>query len=223
VLVHAAWFDGSSWNKVIAGLERNGYRAVAAQISLASLIDDVDTVRRLVRRQQGPVLLVGHSYGGAVVTAAGEEDNVKGLAYIAAIVPDAGETVGQIFGRTAPHPMAPALQPDTDGYLWLTVDDFRNAVAPNASEEETALMSAAQRPINVACLGQPVTDAAWRRKPSWFLIAENDRMVAPETQRFTAERMKSTVVSLPVDHVPLVSTPDAVVALVEQAAEASIQ
>ena len=163
--------------------------------------------------------MAGHSYGGAVVTAAAAGDkNVKALVYIAAIVPDEGETVGQVFGRTPPHPKAPALQPDKDGFLWLDVNSFRSAVAPEASAEETALMAATQKPFAVKCMDEPVARAAWKEKPSWFLIAENDRMVAPETQRFTAQRMKSTVVSLPVDHMPLASKPHAVADIIEQAA-----
>jgi pimeloyl-ACP methyl ester carboxylesterase len=218
VLVHAAWFDGSSWNKVMVDLERRGCRVVAAQIPLTSFADDVDTMRRLLRRETGPVVLVGHSYGGAVITAAGAGNSkVKALAYIAAIVPDEGETVGQVFGRTAPHPKAPALQPDSDGFLWLDVEAFHNAVAPDASKEETALMAASQKPISVNCLGEPMTKPAWKEKPSWFLIAENDRMVSPETQRFTAQRMKSNIVSLPVDHTPLASRPQAVADVIEQA------
>lgn len=219
VLVHAAWFDGSSWNKVTAELERRGYRVAAAQIPLTSLADDMVALRRLLTRQDGPVVLAGHSYGGAVVTAAAAGDkNVKALVYIAAIVPDEGETVGQVFGRTPPHPKAPALQPDKDGFLWLDVNSFRSAVAPEASAEETALMAATQKPFAVKCMDEPVARAAWKEKPSWFLIAENDRMVAPETQRFTAQRMKSTVVSLPVDHMPLASKPHAVADIIEQAA-----
>lgn len=218
VLAHAAWFDGSSWSKVIGELERRGRRAVAAQLPLTSLSDDAAALRRLLRRQTGPVVLVGHSYGGAVITAAAAGDaNVKALVYIAAIVPDENETVGEVFTRTAPHQQAPTLSPDQDGFLWLNLDAFRNAVAPDAQPDETALMAAVQRPINVKCLGEPMGKPAWREKSSWFLIAENDRMVSPETQRWEAQRMQSRVVALPSDHVPLVSKPRAVADLIEQA------
>ena len=219
VLVHAAWADGSSWNKVTAELQRRGFHVVAAQIPLTSLSDDVAALRRVLRGQNGPVVLAGHSYGGAVITAVGSGDpNVKALVYVAAIVPDEGETVGELFQRVAPHPKAPQLQPDEDGFLWLKVDSFRNAVAPDASTEETALMAANQKPISTKCLGEPMTKPAWKEKPSWFLIAEKDRMVSPETQHFTAKRMGAKVVSLPVDHAPLVSQPDAVVMLIDEAA-----
>ena len=134
VLVHGAWADGSSWNKVTTELQRRGFQVVAAQIPLTSLSDDVAVLRRVLRDQKGPVVLVGHSYGGAVVTAAGAGDpNVKALVYVAAVVPDQGETVGEVFHRVAPHPKAPQLQPDQDGFLWLKVDAFRSAVAPDAS------------------------------------------------------------------------------------------
>jgi pimeloyl-ACP methyl ester carboxylesterase len=219
VLVHAAWADGSSWHKVTSELVRRGFYVVAAQIPLTSLNDDVTTLRRVLSRQRRPMILVGHSYGGAVITAAGAGDpNVKALVYIAAVVPDEGETVGDVFHRVAPHHSAPQLQPDDNGFLWLHTDAFRNAVAPNASAEEIALMAAAQKPITLKCLGEPMTKPAWKEKPSWFLIAEKDRMVAPETQRYTAERMKSKTVSLQVDHSPLVSQPNAVVDLIKSAA-----
>jgi len=195
---------------------------VAAQIPLTSLSDDVEALRRVLRAQDGPVVLAGHSYGGAVITAAGTGDaKVKALVYVAAIVPDEGETVGQVFGREPPHPKAPQLQLDQDGFFWLKVDAFRDAVAPDASREETALMAANQKPIAVRCLGEPMTKPAWKEKSSWFLIAENDRMVSPETQRFTAERINAKVVSLPVDHAPLASRAGAVADLIDRAARSA--
>jgi pimeloyl-ACP methyl ester carboxylesterase len=219
ILVHAAWADGSSWNKVTSELQRQGFKVVAAQIPMTSLSDDVTALRRVLRGQDGPVVLAGHSYGGAVITAAAAGDpKVKALVYVAAIVPDEGETVGEIFGRAAPHPKAPKLQPDEDGMVWVTVDAFRNAIAPDASPEETALMAATQKPIGLKCLCEPMTKPAWKEKPSWFLIAENDRMVSPDTQRYTAEKMKSKIVSLPLDHSPLASQPSAVVGLITDAA-----
>lgn len=215
VLVHGAWADGSSWNKVTGELQRKGLKVVAAQIPLTSFTDDVAVLRKVLLRQNGPIILAGHSYGGAVITAAAAgKANVKALVYIAAIVPDEGETVGDVFQRLPPHPSAPELQPDADGFLWLTVDAFRNAVAPDAPASETALMAAVQKPIALKCLGEPMTNPAWREKPSWFLIAEKDHMVSPETQHFTAARMKSKVVSLAVDHTPLASKPEAVADLI---------
>src|SRR5215469_13722185 len=219
VLVHGAWADGSSWNKVAERLQRKGFNVVAAQIPLTSFSDDVSALRRVLQRETGPIILAGHSYGGAVITAAAFGNrNVKALVYITAIVPDEGETVGDVFHRVPPHPRDPRLQADADGFLWLTADDFRSAVAPDASASETALMAATQKPIALKCLGEPMTSPAWREKPSWFLIAEKDLMVSPDTQRFTAARMKSNVVSLPVDHTPLASKPAAVVDLITTAA-----
>jgi pimeloyl-ACP methyl ester carboxylesterase len=222
VLVHAAWADGSSWNKVTEELQRKGLNVVAAQIPLTSFTDDVASLRKVLLRQEGPLVLAGHSYGGAVISAAAAGNpNVKALVYIAAVVPDEGETVGDVFHRVASHPSAPKLQPDADGFLWLNVDAFRTAVAPDASLSETALMAATQKPISVICLGEPMGKPAWKEKPNWFLIAEKDRMVSPETQRFTAARMKSNVVSLPVDHTPLASKPEAVAELITEAANNS--
>jgi pimeloyl-ACP methyl ester carboxylesterase len=215
VLVHGAWADGSSWNKVTGELQRRNFSVVAAQIPLTSFSDDVVVLRRVLLRQEG-------SYGGAVITAAaGGNPNVKALICIAAIVPDEGETVGDVFHRVPAHPSAPKLQPDVDGFLWVNVDAYRSAVAPDASSSETALMAATQKPIALKCLAEPMSTPAWREKPTWFLIAEKDRMVSPETQRFTAERMKSKFVSLPVDHTPLASNPDAVAELITAAASDS--
>ncbi len=219
VLVHAAWFDGSSWRRVAAELQGKGFRVVAAQLPLTSLSDDVAAVKRVVGRQEGPVVLVGHSYGGAVITVAGAGNpEVKALVYVAAIVPDEGENVGQIFQRVPPHAEAPALEPDGEGLLWVDAAAFRNAIAPDAGAEEAELLAAAQKPISLNCLGEVLAKAAWREKPSWFLIAERDRMVSPDTQRFLAERMRSKVVALPVDHAPLASQPGAVASLIEDAA-----
>ena len=145
VLVHAVWADGSSWNKVTEDLQRKGFKVVAAQIRLTSFTDDVAVLKKVLLQQKGSVVLAGHSYGGAVITgAAAGNSNVKALVYIAAVVPDEGETVGDVFHRVPPHPSAPKLQPDANGFLWLTVDAFRSAVAPDASASETALMTATQ-------------------------------------------------------------------------------
>lgn len=218
VLVHAAWADGSSWNKVTAGLQRQGSNVVAAQIPLTSLNDDTAVLRRILRGLTDPVVLAGHSYGGAVITAAGAGDpKVKALVYIAAVAPDEGETVGTLFHRAAPHPKAPKLQPDGDEFLWLKAEAFRNAVAPDASHQEKALMAANQKPISLKCLGEPITKPAWREKPSWFLVAEKDIMVSPDTQWFQAKRMNSKTVALPVDHTPLLSHPEAVIEMINVA------
>jgi pimeloyl-ACP methyl ester carboxylesterase len=219
VFAHAAWFDATSFAPLIDAVEQRGGRAVAAQLPLTSFSDDVRTLRRLLARQSGPVVLVGHSYGGAVISAAATDNaQVKGLVYVAAIVPDEHETVGEIFMRAPPHPLAPKLAPDGDGLLWLKPEDVRNALAQDMTAGEAARIAATQKPISVTCLGEQLPRVAWHSKPSWFLIAEDDRMVAPETQRFLAERMKSTIKSVKSDHVPLASHRDEVIELISAAA-----
>lgn len=224
VLVHAAWADASSWNKVAVPLQRLGLQVRSAQIPLLSLTEDVAALKRLLRQVEGPVLLAGHSYAGAVITAAAADNpQVKALIYIAAIVPDEGETVGTLFQRAEPQPSArPQLAPDADGFLWLPPGAFANALAPDASPEETALMAVTQHPIALKCLGEPMTVPAWKQKPSWFLIGEKDRMISPATQRFMAERIRARVHSLGVDHTPLASAPDAVVRVIVEAADAVV-
>lgn len=220
VLVHAAWADGSSWNKVIPPLQRLGLNVVAAQIPLTSLTDDIVAVQRVLGMVSGPLVLAAHSYGGAVITgAASNQPKVRALAFIAAIVPDEGETVGQLFHRAAPHPRAPQLLPDENGLLWMSAEGFANAVAHGATPEEIALMTATQKPIALKCLGEPMTKPAWKEKPSWYMVAEKDRMISPATQRFMAERMKAHVDSQAVDHTPLASAPESVVRLIGEAVD----
>jgi pimeloyl-ACP methyl ester carboxylesterase len=218
VLVHAAWADASSWNKVIPPLQRKAMPVLAVQIPLTSLSDDVATVRRTLKRVNRPVVLVGHSYGGAVITAAGSANpNVKALVYIAAMAPDEGETVGELLHRAGPHASAPALVPDEDGFLWMSADGFAKAVAPESPAGDAAVMAATQKPIAVSCLGEKMTKPAWREKPSWFLVAERDRMIAPDTQRYMAHRTGGHVIAIEVDHTPLASAPERVVHIIADA------
>ena len=215
-LVHGAWADGSSWAKVIAALAAEGVKATAASLPLTSFADDVAALDRALRRLDGPVVLVGHAYAGAVI-AATRSPNVKTLVYIAALAPDAGETVADVFYRAAPHPQAPQLAPDADGLIWLPGPAFAAAFAHNAAREELRLLAAVQRPISPACITVPMARPLWRDLPSWFLVAEQDRMIAPDTQRFMAERMKARVRAHQVDHTPLVTAPAAVVDLIREA------
>jgi pimeloyl-ACP methyl ester carboxylesterase len=218
VLVHGAWADGSSWNRVTALLLKRGLRVIATQLPLTSLSDDVAAVRRCTRALSGPIVLAGHSYGGAVISAAAANDRrIKSLVYIAAIVPGAGENVGEVFGREPPHPKAPALAPDEDGFMWLPSEAFGDAVAPNATQEERALLAITQKPISVRCLGEPLGPVGWEDIPSWFLIATDDRMVSPVTQRDLASKMQAQTVSAPVDHWPLLSNPGAVADIIGRA------
>jgi len=224
VLVHAAWSDASSWNNVTGPLCELGLRVRAAQIQLTSLSEDIAALKRLLGQVDGPVLLIAHSYAGAVITAAGADNpQVKALVYVAAIVPDEGESVGALFQRAEPKPSTrPKLAPDADGFLWLPPGAFANAVAPDAAKEETALMEINQQPIALKCLGEPMMVPAWKQKPSWFLVAEKDRMISPATQHFMAERIVARVHSCDTDHSPLVSAPESVVRVIVEAADAVV-
>jgi pimeloyl-ACP methyl ester carboxylesterase len=207
--------------QVIPPLQRNGMPVVAVQIPLTSLSDDLATVQRILKRVSGLVVLVGHSYGGAVITAAASGNpNVKALVYIAAMAPDEGETVGELLHGAASHANAPALAPDEDGFLWMTAKGFADAVAHESSAGEAALMAATQRPIATKCVEEPMTKPAWKEKPAWFLLAERDRMIAPETQRFMARRAGGRVHAMEMDHTPLASAPDGVVAFIAEAVDA---
>ena len=224
VLVHAAWADASSSNKVIPALQRKEMQVLAVQIPLTSLSDDAATVRRTLKRVSGPVVLVGHSYGGAVVTAAGSGNlNVKALVYVAAMAPDEGETVGELLHRSTPHVSAPALVPDENAFLWMSAKGFADAVAHDSSAEDAELMAATQKPIAIKCVEEPMSRPAWRDEPSWYLVAERDRMIAPETQRFMAHRAGSHILAMELDHTPLASAPDQVLAIITEAVDAVTQ
>lgn len=221
VLVHGAWADGSSWNAVILPLEKKGLRVIAAPIPLTSLDDDVAAVKRTLARTNGPVVLAGHAYAGAVIAAV-DDERVKALVYIAGLAPDEGETVAQVFYRDERHPQAPQFVPDGDGFIWMPEAGFRNAFAHQATADQIALSAAVQRPIALQCIQQPVPRPAWKSKPSWFLIADEDRMINPKTQNFMAARMAATKRALPIDHTPLLSAPEEVVNIVMEAAEATL-
>lgn len=217
ILVHGAWADGSSWSKVITRLLHRGIKAVTAPLPLTSLADDVAALERTVERLGGPVILVGHAYAGAVIGAVRSPD-VKALVYVTALAPDEGETVADVFYRSEPHPLAPHVAPDAHGLIWLPDSAFAKAFAPNASEDEQAVLTAVQRPISPACITVPVARPLWKDVPSWYLVAEQDRMIVEGTQRFMAGRMKATVAAYPADHTPSVTAPDSVVDLILQAA-----
>jgi pimeloyl-ACP methyl ester carboxylesterase len=216
VLAHGAWADGSSWARVITGLESEGAKVVAAPLPLTSLADDVAALDRTIARLDGPIVLVGHAYAGAVI-AETKSERVKALVYVTALAPDQGETVADVFYRAEPHPSAPKLAPDDNGLIWLPQEAFRNAFAQHASSEDLAVLAAVQRPISPACITVPVGRPRWKDVPSFFLLAEDDRMILPETQRFMAERMKATVRAHAVDHTPSVTAPDAVVNIIRWA------
>jgi pimeloyl-ACP methyl ester carboxylesterase len=220
VLVHGAWADGSSWSKVIGPLRAEGARVFAAPLPLTSLADDVAALDRTLERIEGPVVLVGHAYAGAVI-AGTRDEKVRSLVYVAALAPDEGETVAEVFYRTEPHPQAPKLAPDNHGAIWLPDNAFAEAFAQHASTEEQSVLAAVQRPIAVACISFKVGRPLWKDRSSWFLVAGQDRMINPDTQRFMAERMKAKVRSHPVDHTPIVTAPGVVVDIIRDAMRAA--
>lgn len=216
VLVHGAWADGSSWSKVINALAAEGIKAVAAPLPLTSFENDVAALARTLERVSGPVVVAGHAYAGGVI-AATRSEKVKALVYVTALAPDEGETVADVFYRTEPHPQAPKLAPDAHGLIWLPEAAFATAFAQNATAEEQALLAAVQRPISPACITVAVPRPLWKDRPSWFLVAEQDRMIAADNQRFMAQRMRATVRSYAVDHAPIVSAPSVVVDVLREA------
>lgn len=222
VLVHGAWADGSCWSNVILPLRRERWNVTSAPIPLTSLTDDAAALRRVIERTNGPVVLVGHAYAGAVIAAA-HDDRVKSLVYIAALAPDEGETVADVFYRAAPHPEAPTLAPDAHGWIWMPQEGFGRAVAHRASPDQLAVMSVVQRPIAVQCIQEKAPTPAWKTTPSWFFIAEEDRMIPLETQRFMADRMGATIRSHAVDHTPMHTAPNLVVDIVLEAARETIR
>jgi pimeloyl-ACP methyl ester carboxylesterase len=216
VLVHGAWADGSSWAKVIAPLAASGVKAVAAPLPLTSFRDDVAALDRALDRVQGSVVLAGHAYAGGVIGAT-RSDKVKALVYVAALAPDEGETVADVFSRGAPHPQAPKLVPDAHGLIYLPETAFAGAFAQNATKEELAVLAAVQRPISPACITVKMERPLWKDRPAWFLVAEQDRMIVEDNHRFMAERMKAKVRSHPVDHTPLVTAPSTVIDIIREA------
>ncbi len=216
VLVHGAWADGSSWAMVFGPLAADGVKVVAAPLPLTSFHDDVAALDRTLERATGSVVLVGHAYAGAVI-AATRDEKVKALVYVAALAPDEGETVADVFYRAAPHPQAPKLAPDKHGLIYLPEEAFAAAFAQHAPVEELVVLAAVQRPISPACITVAVDRPLWKDRPTWFLVAEQDRMIAHETQRFMAERMHAKVRSHPVDHTPIVTAPSVVVDIIREA------
>ena len=220
VLAHGAWADGSSWSRVIGPLIAAGHKVSAASLPLTSFEADVAAIERALERVTGPIVLVAHAYAGAVIAAV-RNVRVQALVYITALAPDEGETVGDVFNRAPPHARAPKLSPDTHGLIYLPESAFAAAFAPNATAEEQALLAALQRPIAPACITTRVGRPSWRGLPSWFLVAEQDYMILPETQRFMARRMQARVHGHEVDHMPLVTAPSVVVEIIREAVVAA--
>lgn len=219
VLVHGAWADGSSWSKIITKLVADGIEVAAAPLPLTSFREDVAALDRTLERMKGPVVLAAHAYAGAVIGATRNE-TVKALIYVAALAPDEGETVADVFYRGNPHPEAPKLAPDDHGLIYLPDTAFGTAFAQNAAAEELAVLRAVQRPLSPSCITVPMERPLWRDRPTWYLLAEQDRMIVAENQRFMAERMQARMRSHPTDHAPLVSAPSLVLDVLREAIEA---
>ena len=215
VLVHGAWADGSSWSKIIGPLAGNGIRVAAAPLPLTSFQDDVQAIDRTLERTPGPVVLAGHAYAGAVI-AATRSNKVKALVYVAALAPDEGETVADVFYRSPPHPQAPQLAPDSHGLIYLPDPAFAAAFAQNAAAEDLAVLAAVQRPISPACITVAVPRPLWKDRPAWFLVAEHDRMIVHANQLFMAERMQARTRSHAVDHAPMVTAPAVVLHVLQE-------
>jgi pimeloyl-ACP methyl ester carboxylesterase len=216
VLAHGAWADGSSWSKVIVGLNAKGVKAWAVPLPLTSFADDVAALDRTLDRVDGPVILGGHAYAGVVI-AGTRSEKVKGLVYVTALAPDEGETVADVFYHAKPDPKAPKLAPDSHGLIWLPEDAFAAAFAPNATAEERIVLAAVQRPLTAGCISVKVGRPLWKDRPSWFLVAEQDRMILRETQLFMADRMKARLRAISSDHTPIISSPGAVVDFIVEA------
>lgn len=221
VLVHGAWADGSCWSNVILPLQRQGLNVICAPIPLTSLTNDIAALNHALERTGGPVVLAGHAYAGAVIAGVTNK-RVKSLVYVAALAPDQGETVAKVFYRDEPHPEAPKLAPDPHGSIWMAEDGFRRAVAHRASTDQTSIMAAVQRPIALACIQESAPAPAWKTTPAWFLLAEEDRMINPRTQRFMADRMGAKVRSHHVDHTPMYTEPNLVVDVILEAAHETL-
>jgi pimeloyl-ACP methyl ester carboxylesterase len=219
ILVHGAFADGSGWGDVIPNLERQGYDVIAVQNPLTSYADDVTTTRRVIDAQAGPVVLVGHSYGGAVITGAAlNAPNVKALVYVAAFAPDAGENL-QALLQQYPSKIGAALVPDAAGFLYIDRSKFAEVFAADVSENDLSVLSAAQKPINSQTFGQVYETPAWKAIPNWYLIATNDQAINPDLQRMFAQRMGATTREVSSSHVPFKSQPAAVSAIIDEAAQ----
>lgn len=221
ILVHGAFADATGWQKVIPLLEKEGFTVTAVQNPLTSVADDVATTRRMIEAQKGDVILVGHSYGGAVITGAGAGfDKVKALVYIAAFGPDAGEKLGELIATQPPSLLGPSLRPDSAGFLFIDRDQFREVFAKDVTEVESAVMAATQKPIAGSSFVEPIPAAAWKTIPSWYIVSAQDNAINPDLERFMAARMKAKTTELKASHVSFISQPKEIVKIILLAAEA---
>jgi pimeloyl-ACP methyl ester carboxylesterase len=221
VLVHGGFVDGSGWEGVYRALRRDGFAVSVVQNPTISLADDVAVTRRVVAAQDGPVILVGHSYGGAVITEAGNDPKVVGLVYITAFAPDRGESVATLIKDPPPGAPVPPILPPTDGYLLLDREKFAASFAADVDPELAAFMADAQMPWGVEALSGTISEPAWRSKPTWYLVATEDHMIPPPAQRLMSSRAGATVVEVAGSHAIYVSQPTAVANLIATAAKES--
>jgi pimeloyl-ACP methyl ester carboxylesterase len=223
VLVHGAFADANCWSKIIPALEKSGHNVIAVQNALTSLEHDAATTRRVIDAQKGPVIVVGHSYGGAVMTtAAVGAENVKGLVYIAAFAPDEGEIVQQLLGQY-PSKLATSLVPDTAGFLYIDRAKFKDAFAGDVSDTERTVMETTQKPVNSTILGYKFTAPAWKSFPTWYMVASEDNAINPDLERMFAKRMNAKTIEIKSSHVPMISKPNEVIKLIEAAVSASVK
>ena len=219
VLVHGGFVDGSGWESVYSLLKKDAFNVAIVQNPTISLAGDVAATKLVIHEQDGPVILVGHSYGGAVITEAGTDRQVVGLVYIAAFAPDEGESVNSLIKDPPPDAPVPPILPPTDGYLFLDKTKFAASFAGDVDAEKAAFMADSQVPWGVQALAGEISEPAWKSKPSWYLLATDDRMIPPPAQRFMSARAGSTVVEVAGSHAIYVSQPNAVAALIKQAAQ----
>lgn len=219
VLIHGAWADASCWQEVIPFLQKSGHKVVAAQLPLANFAEDVSFARRVIEGQKGLVVVVGHSYGGAVITeAATDNANVKALVFIAAFSPDVGESLGSLQAGYAHMPIGDAIVPAAAGFLYLDPAKFHSVMAHDLPESQAAVLAAVQKPLFGASFVTPIKEAAWRTIPSWFLISTADRAIHPNQQLFGAERMGARITEISASHLSMLSKPKEVVEIIEAAA-----
>jgi pimeloyl-ACP methyl ester carboxylesterase len=221
VFVHGAWANASAWTKVLPLIESLKFKLIAVQLPLTSLADDARTLRRAIALVDGPTLLVGHSYGGAVITEAGCDERIVALLYVAGFAPDAGESAGSLGAGGPPTKLPSELKSDSEGFLKLTRLGVAHAFAQDLSEEEQKLVFATQGPISAAALSGPVTSPAWKRKPSWYLRTTQDQAIHPDLQHMMAQRMQATQTDVSSSHVAMLSQPQAVADLIKEIAQKS--
>ena len=218
VLVHGGFVDGAGWEGVYKILKKDGYNVSIVQNPTISLKDDVAATKRILAAQDAPAILVGHSYGGAVITEAGNDAKVAGLVYVAAFAPDKGESVARLIKDPPPDAPVPPILPPRDGFLFLDQAKFPASFAADVPKDQADFMANSQVPWGMDALNQEITEPAWKTKPSWYLLTTEDRMIPPPAQRFMSKRAGATVVEVKASHAVYVSKPEAVAALIEQAA-----